>query len=381
MMARLPLYADSFETDHDQDSAPAAEWLETSLETEVDRRSSAYVRWVQLALNQILGTRLAVDGVPGASTRSAIRSFQRSRGLKPDGVVGAQTERALIGAGAGSPPSRVAPPRVTPSGPTRPGAAPARACPEPTRRAEDRCLHPGTKTCPAIPNLVCLKAVDDIPFEYPEAFGRDASSGLVVVARRQSTRTQRFIPSVKDALSRFIADLRRVGMPIEAILTAGSLYCRCISKSDNLSNHSFGDAIDIVGVRWAAVGGPASRLRETIVHNFRDPEQRTLLRRINACLRLPFRIVIDYQRPDHQDHFHCDMNRGGERPARGATTLVFVQEALSVVLGRRIPSTGRLDAATQQGLREFAGGADVVADGRQLQETLDRLFTRVATGR
>jgi Putative peptidoglycan binding domain/Extensin-like protein C-terminus len=379
MMARLPLYAESLETDRESASVP--EWLEAALETEVDRRSSAYVRWVQRTLNKILGTRLAVDGVLGASTRSATRSFQRSRGLKADGIVGAQTERALIDSGAGSPPAPAAPPGPIPSLPTRPSPASARACPEPARRGEDRCLHPGTKTCPAIPNLVCLKAVDDIPFEYPEGFGRDASTGLMEVTRRQSTRTQRFIPPVREALSRFIANMRRVGMPIEAILTAGSLYCRCISNSDNLSKHSFGDAIDVVGVRWAAVGGPASQLRETIVHNYRDPQQRALLRRINACLRLPFKTVIDYHRADHRDHFHCDMNQGRERPARGATTLVFVQEALSLVLGRPIASTGRLDTATQQGLREFAGGADVVADGRQLQEALDRLFTRVATGR
>ena len=378
-MTRLPLSPESFETDSEFTVVP--EWLETSLESEVDRHSSAYVRWVQRGLNQIQRTRLAVDGVLGASTRSAIRSFQRGRALRADGIVGAKTERALIDAGAGPPPAPAAPLRPIPSAPSQPGAAPARACPEPARRLEDRCLHPGTKTCPAIPDLVCLKAVDDVPFEYPEGFGRDPGTGLTVVTRRQSTRTQRFIPSVKDALSRFIADMRRVGMPMEAILTAGSLYCRCISRSDNFSNHSFGDAIDIVGVRWAAMGGPASRLRETIVHNFGDPEQRTLLRRINACLRLPFKIVIDYHRTDHQDHFHCDMNRGGERPARGATTLVFVQEALSLVLGRRIPSTGRLDAATQQGLREFSGGTDVVTDGPQLQQTLNRLFTRLAASR
>jgi len=380
-MTRLPLYADSLETSGE--SATIPEWLETpSLEAEVDRRSSAYVRWVQGALNRILGTRLAVDGALGTSTRSAIRSFQRTRGLKPDGIVGARTERALTAAGAGSPPSPLAPPRPSPPAPVRPADGP-RACPEPARRGEDRCLHPGTKTCPAIPNLLCLKAVDDVPFEYPEAFGRDAGTGLVAVTRRQATRTQRFIPAVKDAVSRFISDMRRFGMSIEAILTAGSLYCRCISNSDNLSNHSFGDAIDVVGVRWAAVGGPASRLRETIVHNYRDSEQRALLVRVNACLRLPFKTVIDYHRADHRDHFHCDMSegRGGERP-RGATTLVFVQEALSLVLGRSIPSTGRLDAATQQGLREFAGGAaDVISDGRQLQETLNRLFTRVAAGR
>jgi hypothetical protein len=145
--------------------------------------------------------------------------------------------------------------------------------------------------------------------------------------------------------------LRRFGMPIEAILTAGSINCRCMYKngqnSNTLSNHAFGDAVDIVGVRWSAVGGPASRLRETIVHNYTDPAERTLLRRINACLRLHFDTVLDYNyNTAHQNHFHCDTNRGNDpldRP-RGVSTSLFTQEALSHVLGSPIEKTGKLDA-------------------------------------
>src|SRR5262249_61542791 len=99
MMTRLPLSTESFETDPEFTVVP--EWLETSLESEVDRHSSAYVRWVQRGLNQIQRTRLAVDGVLGASTRSAIRSFQQSRGLRADGNDGAKAKRALMAAGAG----------------------------------------------------------------------------------------------------------------------------------------------------------------------------------------------------------------------------------------------------------------------------------------
>lgn len=68
------------------------------------RNSPDYIRWVQSSLNKILGMRLSVDGDARAQTRSAIRSFQRRAGLDDDGRVGAQTERALIAAGA-SPPS------------------------------------------------------------------------------------------------------------------------------------------------------------------------------------------------------------------------------------------------------------------------------------
>lgn len=73
------------------------------LESEINRSSRGYIRWVQQALNTILGLRLAVDGILGSQTRSAIRDFQKRHGLAVDGIVGKQTEAALIAAGAGHP--------------------------------------------------------------------------------------------------------------------------------------------------------------------------------------------------------------------------------------------------------------------------------------
>jgi Putative peptidoglycan binding domain/Extensin-like protein C-terminus len=337
------------------------------------RTSAAYIRWLQDALNTVIDAGLAVDGITGPRTNSALRLFQQRHGLNPDGVPGPVTERALMSAGAAPPPG----PAPSPA----PGQAGARACPEPTKLAVDRCRHPGTESCPAIPNLLCMREVDGIPFEYPTRVGRNAG-GLNQVTQRIGSIQQRFIPTVRDALSAFIRNMSRFGMPIEVILTAGSLYCRCVSDSDTLSSHSFGDAIDVVGVRWPPFGGPASALRETIVHNHADPNERVLLRRINACLRLSFSTVIDYHRADHRDHFHCDMNRGRGRVLRGSTTMVFVQEALTVILGRHIPTNGQLDAATQQALRDFTGlGPQVITDPAALSRALDSLFTRVASGR
>ncbi|MGH9845907.1 MAG: penicillin-insensitive murein endopeptidase [Blastocatellia bacterium] len=354
------------------DTEMASAWQE-----EVARGSREYIRWAQSSLNQILGTRLAVDGISGPQTRSAIRSFQQRQGLAVDGVVGPRTEAALIAAGAGQPPgSGTAPAPPTPPLPPSPLPGGITPCPVTSPGpAKDRCLSPGTLRCPAIPDLLCVSNVGGIPFEYPTSIGRDAS-GLTVIRQRKAV-TQKFIPSVGKALGSFMANSAGVGMPIEAILTYGSLYCRCISDTNTLSNHSFGDAIDIVGIRWRR----ANRTGETIVHNYSNAAERALLRRINACLRLSFATVIDYHRSDHRDHFHCDMNRGGGRNPRGKTTVPFVQEALNTVLGRSLPESGALDAATMRALGDFSGrSAAELQDTATLNRVLDELFTRVARG-
>lgn len=80
------------------------EIAEEEWEAEINRKSPDYIRWVQSSLNKIMGLRLAVDGIIGTQTRSTIRSFQQRRGLTADGIVGPQTERALIAAGASPPP-------------------------------------------------------------------------------------------------------------------------------------------------------------------------------------------------------------------------------------------------------------------------------------
>jgi hypothetical protein len=192
------------------------------------------------------------------------------------------------------------------------------------------------------------------------------------------------VPRAITALEAFVRNARSFGLPFDIILTLGSLYCRCVRGSNPpaLSNHSFGDAIDVAGVRWVSTGGPASRVRETIVHNFRDREQRALLRRLNACLRLSFATVIDYHRADHQDHFHCDTNQGRGRITRGLATLRFVQEALGVVLGRTLKITGKLDEATKKALLDYSQrGPEIFKSDRQLNQVFDQLFRDVAASK
>ena len=97
---------------------------------------SEYMRWVQSALNDVLGLRLQLHGIADSATRSAIRSFQQRQGLPADGVVGPDTERALIAArGGGSPREGAAnstgPGAPEPLGPAGAPAADPAAAPEP----------------------------------------------------------------------------------------------------------------------------------------------------------------------------------------------------------------------------------------------------------
>jgi Putative peptidoglycan binding domain/GIY-YIG catalytic domain len=58
-----------------------------------------HVRWLQFTLNRALGARLPVDGIMRASTRAALRAFQRRRGLPVSGYVGPDTRSALLAVG------------------------------------------------------------------------------------------------------------------------------------------------------------------------------------------------------------------------------------------------------------------------------------------
>ncbi len=80
-------------------------------------------RWVQIALNDVLGLQLPVHGIADSATRSAIRSFQQREGLPVDGVVGPDTERALLAARGGQSRQEGAPGPATPIQPAQ--AAPA----------------------------------------------------------------------------------------------------------------------------------------------------------------------------------------------------------------------------------------------------------------
>jgi hypothetical protein len=261
------------------------------------------------------------------------------------------------------------------------GEAPA-ACPARGHTTRKRCVSPQERPCPDVPDLVCVSGVRATPFEYVQRLVRDPVTGLfqMTPARPRSAYRAQVTPPVVRALEAFVDNMRIFGLPIEAILSMGSYTCRCISRTDHLSNHSRGDAFDVAGVRWRSDGPRPSRLSETIVENHIDAGERVLLRRINACLRLSFARVIDYHDSDHHDHFHCDMNRGQGRVLTEATTMRFVQESLEHVFNRPFLRTGRPDGPTLAGLREFGRlPAGAPLHGITLSSVLDSLFRFMAS--
>lgn len=76
-----------------------------------------FVRWVQSALNRLLGENLTVNGIMNAASRAALRRFQEQQGLPADGIAGPDTERALLEAQAGRAAGGAAAPAAVPSEP------------------------------------------------------------------------------------------------------------------------------------------------------------------------------------------------------------------------------------------------------------------------
>jgi hypothetical protein len=238
--------------------------------------------------------------------------------------------------------------------------------------AKDRCIGPERLRCPDLKGLRESYDIAGVPFEY--IGGSDKKPGIildratnrwkVVEANRQRRRVQRYLPRAGDALAAFVANMRAAGLPLAAILTMGSIYCRCISKTNRLSNHSHGDAIDIGGIRL-------ENGVEVLVANYKHAADRKLLHRVNACLRLCFANVLDYHDKRHWNHFHCDTNLGRGRSAGLAWPFVRESLGLSVAGGFSKQLAERLRQATQN--------PNAVKDRSALDQTLSEIFRRQAT--
>jgi peptidoglycan hydrolase-like protein with peptidoglycan-binding domain len=276
-------------------------------------------------------------------------------------------QRTVCNAPSPNPPQPRAPtPPPGPRLPSAPGALGEAGCPVAGENATG-CRTP--RRCNAIADLVCLSSVAGTPIEYLYNFSKTRP-----ITGQSRPRPFRMRPGVRDAVARFTTLAAGFGIPVELILSQGAYLCRCQRDSDALSNHGKGEAIDVGGVRLSPAG------REVLAVNFTDPGERVLIRRVNACLRLAFPRVLDYNyNAAHHDHFHCEIGVPA-REARAVSTVRFVQEALALVLGRVIPNTGKFDAATQRALRDFGAAPEDLTSAARLNTVYDRLFTQVARG-
>jgi hypothetical protein len=238
--------------------------------------------------------------------------------------------------------------------------------------AKDRCIGPERLRCPDLKGLRESYEITSVPFEY--IGGSDKKPGIildraskrwkVVEANRQRRRAQRYLPRAGDALATFVSNMRSAGLPLAAILTMGSIYCRCISNTNRLSNHAHGDAIDIGGIRLTSGV-------EVLVANYKHAPDRKVLHRANGCLRLAFANVLDYHDKRHWDHFHCDTNLG-----RGRTLSLawpFVRESLG------LPAAGGWSKQVAERLRQLTQNQNAAKDRPALDQTLSQLFRRQAT--
>jgi hypothetical protein len=98
-----------------------------------------------------------VDGIFMSETQTALKNYQRSRGLDPDGVVGPLTMGALDSqfAGGTTPPGTT-PPGTTPPGTTPPGTTPPGTTPPGT-------TPPGTTPPTAPPATIASQTVETAP--------------------------------------------------------------------------------------------------------------------------------------------------------------------------------------------------------------------------
>lgn len=120
-------------------------------------------------------------------------------------------------------------------------------------------------------------------------------------------------------LEDIVSGLSRVfyGRAASAMLVASSYDCRSVSgKSQRLSEHALGNAIDITGFRFAAPpGAPAGDAFEVRVEQHwkatgeADRVHARFLDALTQALlaRDVFRTLLGPAHPDHADHFHFDM--------------------------------------------------------------------------
>jgi hypothetical protein len=258
-----------------------------------------------------------------------------------------------------------------------------------------QCLPSAKKRCPKIPESWVSPTIASVPFYYSghpvlkSVPGTHGTRKELVTLGKGANKSYAvtLTPASWRATEAWINNMAAYGMAIAAVITAGAgRYCRCIrfpkgvckeSDPDNwdkctgtrISDHGFGDALDIIGVKWVDKTLVGSSLASTTIYSWEDSaEQAPILIRMNAAMREVYHTVIDYSDPGHRNHFHCDMNQGNPRDvwSMGAERNFIVESLFRLgYLPDRMRGVGdgrkwrRVTAA----LTEFANANGLVAPG------------------
>ena len=123
------------------------------------------------------------------------------------------------------------------------------------------------------------------------------------------------------------------GEPVVEIDQLDAYSCRTVDSipGENLSEHSFGNAIDIAGYKFAdgrTITDKADYLRG-------DPQSKGFLHEIFAAACARFKNVLGPGYPEHDDHFHLDL-----APQQADGTLRYCHPKPDVPAPQRPPYTG-----------------------------------------
>jgi hypothetical protein len=262
--------------------------------------------------------------------------------------------------------------------------------------------------CPPLKETWKSKTVAGVPLYYGATIVE--RGGRHIITSEGSNDGINVVPAAWKAAQAWVMMMNTTfGMPISRIYTMSrGRYCRCIAKAapgtkcghkkvthvncigTTISDHGYGDAFDIAGVRWVDPKAVGSSLPTTLIHDWTDPEQAKLLIRMNAAMRLAFHTVLDWSMSNHRDHFHTDMNQvhgGKPRPVFGDSVqqnfIMSSLKRLKYVASAKGPHKWKTGIA-RNALAEFARVNSMPIptsnDAEAWRPVVNRLYACVALG-
>lgn len=207
-----------------------------------------------------------------------------------------------------------------PDKPTSPDK-PASPAPDSTRPEAGKPPVPAAlpRPAPAPPAMrACLARLLEAGAEVTEPPPPDPSTGCAIpgpLAVRALSPTVRVEPeavmgcALAARLERFVAEaaspaaVRLFGSPVAAIGQASAYVCRPRHGSAKMSEHAFGNAVDIA--RFVLANGEAVEVKD---YGDADPKRTAFLAEIRKAACGPFRTVLGPGAdPDHATHLHLDL--------------------------------------------------------------------------